>query len=57
MRFVDARKQNASSALETLVENQRKEVKYPRQSRGLEFMNRSKRFLLFAILSHASSFF
>jgi adenylate kinase len=27
-------------------------VKYPRQSRGLEFMNRSKRFLLFGFLSH-----
>jgi hypothetical protein len=27
------------------------EVKYPRQSRGLEFVNRSKRFLLFVISS------
>jgi hypothetical protein len=30
-------------------------VKYLRQSRGLEFVNRSKQFLLFGILSHLST--
>jgi transposase len=40
MRFVDARKQNASSALETLVENQRKEIKKLENTiKHLEFEN------------------
>ncbi|MDR2433608.1 MAG: TRAP transporter small permease subunit, partial [Treponema sp.] len=34
-----------------------RKVKYPRQSRGLEFVNRSKRFLLFVVLSHPLSLY